>query len=179
MRVLTINKSFELAPWADVLYAADYGFWRQYEAARKFKGWRYAAEDSVRYLDAGIYPVTIARDPKNGLRIDQMVKGPIGTVGNGGNSGFQAVNLAVQFGASRILLCLDYRGKHWHPDHPRTLRNPTDGQLRAWAATMDKQASLLASWGVEVVNVAPQSILRAYPHADSRLFDPNPGPLPA
>lgn len=171
VRVIAINRSHELVPWAEVLYAADSGFWREYPAARAFKGWRYCADDHIRYIDPGITPVTIARCPKKGTRLTQMIKGPIGTVGYGGNSGFQAVNLALQFGASRILLCLDYVGKHWHPDHSLRLRNPTSRQLADWARDLDSQAEKLRAFGVEVLNVAPKSILKAFKYADCGLFN--------
>lgn len=178
MRVIALNRSHELVPWAEVLYAADSGFWRQYANAREFKGWRFCADNHVRYFGADIATVTIARDPR-GLRLTEMVRGPIGTVGYGGNSGFQAVNLAAQFGASRILLCLDYQGSHWHEDHPKTLRNPTTGQFRQWATDLDRQAPILRSWGIEVFNVARNSILRAYPYADCSVFIEDERPLSA
>lgn len=179
VRVIAINRSHELVPWAEVLYAADSGFWRHYKDARKFKGWRYCADDTIRYADPTVTPVTIARDPRKGMRVNEMIRAPIGMVGAGGNSGFQAVNLAVQFGASRILLCLDYRGKHWHPDHPISLRNPDGHQLKTWADHLDRQAPLLKSWGVEMINVAKNSALKAFPYADCGLFNSNECSLPA
>lgn len=179
VRVIAINRSYELVPWAEVLYAADSGFWSHYRAARAFKGWRFCADEHIRYIDSGIHPVTILRDRRTGTRLTQMVREPIGTVGDGGNSGFQAVNLAVQFGASRILLCLDYCGAHWHPDHPRVLRNPEAKQFAQWVKDLDKQAETLASWGIEVLNVAPHSILKAYVHADCSLFNPDECTLPS
>lgn len=169
MRVIAINRSHELVPWAEVLYAADSGFWRQYADARAFKGLKYCADNHVRYFGSNIGTVTIARDPR-GLRLTEMVRKTIGVVGYGGNSGFQAVNLAAQFGASRILLCLDYQGSHWHEDHPNVLRNPTSSQFRSWACDLDRQAPILRSWGIEVFNVARNSILKAYPYADCSLF---------
>lgn len=171
VRVIAINRSFELMPWAEVLYAADSGFWMTYPAARKFTGWKFAADQHARKVDAGIYPVTIARDPRTRAQRTDMVRGPVGTVSSGANSGFQAVNLAAQFGASRILLCLDYRGSHWHEDHARSLRNPTPDQLRTWARSLDSQAGTLKSWGIEVISVAKNSILKAYPYADCSLFN--------
>lgn len=173
VRVIAINRSFELIPWAEVLYAADSGFWMAYPAARKFTGWKFAADQHARKVDAGIYPVIIARDPRTRAQRTDMVRGPIGTVSSGANSGFQAVNLAAQFGASRILLCLDYRGNHWHEDHARSLRNPTPDQLRTWARSLDSQAGTLKSWGIEVINVAKNSVLKAYPYADCSLFNSN------
>lgn len=178
VRVIAVNRSFELAPWAEVLYAGDASFWRHYPGARVFDGWRFCADDYVHYFGADIHPVTIARG-RDKLRLTAMIRQPVGTIGFGGNSGFQAVNLAAQFGASRILLCLDYRGKHWHPDHPPALRNPSDGQLGVWARDLDKQAGTLKSWGIEVVNVAKNSSLRAYPYADCNLFNSKQCPLSA
>jgi hypothetical protein len=178
VRAIAVNRSFELVPWAEVLYAADSGFWRAYPRARKFDGWRFCADDHIRYVDAGVYPVTIAKGPTK-LRLTEMIRQPVGTVGYGGNSGFQAVNLAAQFGASKILLCLDYHGPHWHPDHGPGLRNPRDSEFRQWANDLDRQAGILRSWGIEVINVARNSILRAYPYADCSLFNPNECPLSA
>lgn len=178
IRVIAINRSHELVPWAEVLYAADSGFWRAYSNARKFDGWRFCADEYVRLLDSGIYPVTIARKPDK-TRLSEMIRQPVGTVGYGGNSGFQAVNLAAQFGASKILLCLDYSGSHWHPDHSRALRNPTAAELKVWATHLDRQAKTFKSWGIEVFNVARHSILKAYPYAESSLFNPVECTLPA
>lgn len=90
-----------------------------------------------------------------------------GVLGAGGNSGFQAVNLAAQAGAKQILLVgFDYslaRGVHWHGRHVAGLNNPSAKNVAAWAADLDRAAPLLASLGVDVVNCSPHSSLRAYP----------------
>jgi len=177
-RVIAVNRSYQLVPWAECLYAADAGFWKHYKATG-FKGWRFCADETIRYIDASVHAVKIARDPKD-RRLTEMVAGPIGTVGFGGNSGYQAVNLAAQFGARRILLVgFDYCGAHWHPDHPKTLRNPTGAEFRRWAMDLDRAAGTLKSWGIEVLNLSPVSKLRAFPYADSRLFDSGQRPLSA
>lgn len=100
-------------------------------------------------------------------RKDQLVLSPKGFIGWGGNSGFQALNVAVQLGASRVVLVgfdlsLD-GGLHWHGAHRGRLNNPTTDSLRRWAAVLDDQASLLADHGVEVVNASARSALTAYP----------------
>jgi len=91
----------------------------------------------------------------------------VGVIGSGGNSGFQALNLAVQFGAKRIVLVgYDMRvdaGLHWHGAHPHGLNNPSAGSVMRWAATLDAQAPLLKRLGVEVLNASPVSALKAYP----------------
>ncbi|HCZ48509.1 MAG TPA: hypothetical protein DCZ11_05850, partial [Gammaproteobacteria bacterium] len=46
----------------------------------------------------------------------------------GGNSGYQALNLAVLLGAERvILLGYDMHGGHWHGRHGGRLNNPEPG----------------------------------------------------
>lgn len=59
----------------------------------------------------------------------------------GGNSGYQAVALAVHFGAGRItLLGYDMRNEgprtHWHGNHER-LGNPIREKFRDWCAAFD------------------------------------------
>lgn len=93
-----------------------------------------------------------------------------GTIGWGGNSGFQAINLAVQFGCKRIVLVgmdmHDQDGVHWHGKHEGHLRNPTTKSLVKWRGLIDAQRPLLDSLGVEVVNASRTSALTAYPKID-------------
>lgn len=84
----------------------------------------------------------------------------------GHNSGYQAISLAVLFGAKRILLLgYDFQrrgGKaHWHPDHPSPLGN--GGNYRAWIAAMNVLAKDLEHAGVEVINCSPGSALNCFP----------------
>lgn len=96
---------------------------------------------------------------------DVLVMRP-GKTGSGGNSGFQALNLAVQWGARRVLLVgYDMRidlGVHWHGPHGYGLNNPTEHLTRRWVAALDGVAATLAGLGVEVLNCAPISALTAY-----------------
>lgn len=176
--IIAVNRSFELVPHARALYAADVGFWQFYPAARDFAGIQICPNGAVKRVCPSVKVVRIHRDD-NGLCM-RMVREPSGVIGGGGNSAFQAINLAVQWGATRICLVgVDYCGNHWHPDHPAGLRNPNASQFRMWAKTLDAQAPLLASWGVEVLNLSPVSVLKAYPYADCRLLNPPTAALPA
>ncbi len=90
-----------------------------------------------------------------------------GVIGWGGNSGFHAMNLAVQFGV-RALILVGYdmrldRGLHWHGRHPRGLNNPTEGTVARWRRVVDDAAPRLAELGVTVINASPISALGAYP----------------
>lgn len=102
-----------------------------------------------------------------------------GVIGWGGNSGFQALNLAVQFGATRIALVgydmTTAHGLHWHGRHERGLSNPTGKATDNWRALLDAQAARLAAAGIEVINTSPISALRNYRRASlTDLFQPSP-----
>ena len=91
-----------------------------------------------------------------------------GSVGFGGNSGFHAVNLALQWGARRIVLVgFDYslaKGVHWHGRHGGKLNNPTELVVRKWRQRLDAAAPTLARLGIEVFNTSATSALTAYPY---------------
>lgn len=98
---------------------------------------------------------------------DRLLFNRWGELGWGGNGGFHALNLAIQFGARRIVL-VGYdmrvdRGTHWHGDHPKGMNNPAASNTARWRQVLDAQAPLLASMGVSVINASPVSALEAYP----------------
>lgn len=98
---------------------------------------------------------------------DRLLVGEFGVIGWGGNSGFHALNLAVQFGVKSIAL-VGYdmrcdRGLHWHGKHVQGLNNPTSGNVERWRRVTDEAAPVLAALGVRVVNCSPISALVNYP----------------
>jgi hypothetical protein len=155
-RVIAINTTFRRAPWADVLYACDETWWRAYheEARGSFLGELWTQDEQARrYRGVSVVP---SRDAP-GLS-------PIpGVVHQGGNSGYQAIGLAVQAGARRIaLLGYDYHGPHWHGAHPAGLTNPSDDLMARWVGRMVPLADDCARVGVDVVNCTPASALRCF-----------------
>lgn len=91
-------------------------------------------------------------------------------LGSGGNSGFQAVNLAVMTGARRVVLLgfdMGFDGaKHWHSDHEGAgLSNPDQRFLAQSARILDRAAADIAARGIEVVNASRQTALRAFRRA--------------
>lgn len=90
-----------------------------------------------------------------------------GSRAGGGNSGFQALNLAVQFGAKKVILVgfdmrID-RGVHWHGRHPGHLNNPREANFVKWREAFNESAPTLADMGVTVINASPVSALTAFP----------------
>jgi len=98
---------------------------------------------------------------------DDLVLTPRGVVCWGGNSGMQAVNLALGFRARRLALVgFDMRvdlGLHWHGRHGGGLLNPNARATARWRERLDRQAPRLAAAGIEIINCSPVSALTAYP----------------
>jgi hypothetical protein len=159
-RAIVVNRSHELAPWADVLYAADGAFWRHYAEARAFAGLKVSVTSTEQeFKRHGLVRAHVDRAGHG-----RVLRSPVGTLGAGGNSGFQAVNLAAQLGARRVVLIgFDFKGRHWHDDHAKPLRNPDPSGMLRWVGHMDAAAEQYRAWGVEIVNASPVSALRAYP----------------
>lgn len=82
------------------------------------------------------------------------------------NSGAQAVNLAVLWGARRLILVgfdmkLAGKTRHWFGDHPGALNKPTD--YPDLIAKFKRIADDLKSLGVEVWNTSMESALPWFP----------------
>lgn len=174
--VIAVNRSFELLAAVDrestaVLYAADRSFWAFTPGAREFPGLKLCADPEASRVSPAIGCVTIPKS--QGFYHARMIRQPVGTIGSGGNSGFQAVNLAVQFGAAQILLAgLDYVGEHWHGRHVVPLNDPPPLSLVAWRNALDAEANTLAAWGIDVVNLSSLSTLRNFRKAAAREISP-------
>lgn len=163
-RVIVVNTSYLMAKWADVLYACDERWWRWNRGAKDFPGMRFALTKASKP-----YGVQILRNTgTNGLEHD-----PSG-IRNGRNSGYQAINLAVHFGVSRIIL-LGYdmqlgpkRKAHWHSDHPNRMASP----YAKWVPMFDTLVSPLRKLGVEVINCTRSTALECFPRMTlAEVFD--------
>lgn len=172
---IVVNLSVRLIPDADILYAADAGFWAHYGEARAFDGIKLAADRYAQLRDPGIFMVNV-RDGMGPYYL-QARRGPLGHIGTGGgNSGFQALNLGAQLvlrnaDRGRVLLAgFDLCGPHWHADHPVSLRNPSAEQMKRWRVAFDAAAPVLSSWGVDVVNLSERSAIRGFRKASVGEF---------
>lgn len=161
-RVVVVNSSFRLAPWADVLYAADRQWWEHNHGdVLGFSGLKITARESIgKKFNIKIVNVkTISEAEAHCFHLE-----PKGTIGHSGNSGFQALNLPLQFGSRKIVLVgFDLFGEHWHDKHIEPLRNPRPGAMELWRERLDAQATRLKAMGVEMLNASDQSALTAYP----------------
>lgn len=155
-RCIAINTTFRRAPWADVLYACDAAWWRLHhaEVESEFTGelWTQDAEATHKF---GVKRIESARRPGLGKRP--------GVIHQGGNGGYQAINLAFHAGARKIILLgFDMQGTHWHGKYENGLPNTQPWLFKQWLANFDGLAGDLAQEGVDVVNCSPGSALAIF-----------------
>jgi hypothetical protein len=163
VKVIAINESWRLVPWADVLYGCDGNWWKLHDGVKFFTGLKLSQDLEACKTYKDVKKITIPNP-----RCDELVFNQMGHVGAGGNSGFQCLNLAAQFGGKRILLVgYDMRvdlGEHWHQRHPMPLSNPHPfDNMPRWRKAIDGAAARLKAMGIAVVNCSSVSLLRAYP----------------
>lgn len=129
-----------MAPWADVLYAMDRVWWKEYgeEALSSFSGELWAPLTGIRGVRKASFDY-------------------------GKNSGLGAISLAAHWGAQRIILigydCQKTDGNaHWHADHPNGLGNA--GAVDKWPQQFADLAKRLSA---EVVNASRVTALECFP----------------
>lgn len=143
-------------PWADAIYACDRTWWQENaKAVREACTGEFWTINQAAAKTEGLNLIGSER----GAGVSRMAN----TVMEGGNSGYQAIGLALLFGASRIVLLgydMQFTGgrKHWHPDHRRS--NPTHVAMGGWV----KNFNLLASQSpVPIINCSRETALRCFP----------------
>lgn len=161
--VAVVNDNYRLAPWADLLYAADYRWWDHHDGVVGFAGERWT-QDERAAKEFGLNWVA-GRDAA-GFSFDRE------RIHYGRNSGFQCCNIAILRGAARILLLgFDMqaagRRRHWFGDHPGELNRDSD--YAGWVLRMNEAAQGAKDARVEIINCSRVSALTAYPRA--RLAD--------
>lgn len=158
---LAIKKNVELAPWAEVVYGCDHGWWRSVRGLPDYKGLKLAYSPKAQEYGSRLVSIP---DHANS---DALRFAKVGEVGGGGCSGFQALNLAVQFGAAKVLLlgfdCQDRSKVHWYGRNTwNGGGNPTSSNFRRWIRAFEIAAQQLRERGIEVVNASPASDVKAF-----------------
>jgi hypothetical protein len=152
-RYIAVNDTYKRIPFSDVMYACDGKWWRmKYEVEFSGEKW---TQDLASKRAYGLNWVLGRNKPGLGLECVHF----------GGNSGYQAINLAFLWGASRIWLfgfdCKPVDGKsHWFGNHPVGLNQVQD--FRYWLDSFETLAKDLKEHGVEVRNFSPDSALTCF-----------------
>ena len=170
MPVIAIKEcAVDLCPWADVAYGCDGPWWKHRRGLPGFKGLKIAWAPAVSAAYPDVQTIKVKELPKP-LRgedrsyVDRILTEEPGMIGSGRNSAFQALNLAVQFGANRVMLVgLDLHGKHYYGrnEWPKA-GNPDELQFERCIRAFNDNAPLLKSLGVDVVNVSDRSALKCF-----------------
>jgi hypothetical protein len=162
-----VNDAYRLFPDARVLYACDAQWWNAHRGCPDFSGEKWSSHGiagRVRHNDkldvARKYGLNlVAGKDGEGFSFDPEV------IHYGSNSGFQAINLAILMGATRIVLVGFNLGhvdgkKHFFGDHPRGLRNTHSYSnfLRAF-----NRAAKLLPLHIQILNATPNSALTCFP----------------
>ena len=166
-RVIAINNSYKIAPWADILYFMDCRWWHQHKQAIKtFSG--LAVTTCQDCIDVpGIKYLKRGHRRRHDGRPEYLFRGS--------NSGAGATSLAIKLGAKRIILfgfdMKVVRGEHnWHDDHEREVSSKIyqDQFINSF-----KYLSMTApEYGVEIINATPGSDLPYFPIVEPKEVYP-------
>jgi hypothetical protein len=152
-KIYAVKEAVLYCPFADVLYAADTDWWDYKDRWQDFNGkkWTLSSEAALKYgLNHIEYDPNLIWSDKQGI------------IASGGNSGFQAINLAYLHGATRIILLgydMGYKEKkHFFDDiKPRHSR---DSDYKKWLAHFDKAAQMIP---IEIINCTRGGALNFFP----------------
>ncbi len=158
---IAVNSAFKLVPNADILFYADTRWWRWNSADIKkvFGTGRIVSTSScaAAFLDPSV--VRMGRDYRYQDQDEPLSTTP-GYL-SGSDSGYMAINLAVQMGASRIILLgfdMQFQGDetHWHPDHPIT--SQITDYVDRFAPTYPRLVQALHKRGIEIIRCTPSAL---------------------
>lgn len=155
-KTIAINRSFERAPFADLLYWADFRFYRWFKPQiDAFPG------EKVTVSHRGDYPAEVRR-----LKWDRSAPFSADPGRLAGKcSGAHALNLAALLGCREIwLLGYDFDAGHWHDGY----QDDESEQVRTqkFIPAIEAMAPHLAASGIAVFNANPASNLRCFPFRD-------------
>lgn len=163
IKVIAINRAFEAAPWADLLYICDHRCWEWFPAAYRFAQLKICLNDDTPRKDPSV--LALRQGFADGLALDNT------TLNTGQNGTHQAINLAWHLagpGARVLLTGVDMRqvdGKwHCHPEYPN--KSWSGAETAAFLRRFPALAADCAREGLHVVNVTPGSALTCFPLGD-------------
>lgn len=154
--VIVINDAWRLAPWANVLYACD-GRWWNYHIGAVRDGFRGSlwTQDEKAAQEFEINRVIGRSEP--GISFKDVIH-------FGMNSGFQALNLAIIWGAKEIILLgydMKSNGKqHFFGDHPKGVDSPRP--FNKFIDAYNFAAPMIEKAGINVINCSPDTALTCF-----------------
>lgn len=136
---IAVNTSWKLARFANVIYAGDACWWNA----------------NIHEIDIAAEKWTCSRNAADRHSINLQASA------GGFNSGLRAIQLAIEFGAKKVLLlgydCSVKNGSHWHGDHAAT-KNPDAAKCHMW----QKQFAQLSKKSCEIINCSRVTALTCF-----------------
>jgi hypothetical protein len=152
-KVAVTGRTWELAAWADLLYAADARWWNKYNPGDRFNGEKWTISSTV----ARRYGLSCAA--ASGI---WGSRSPI--VYTGGLSGIQLLNLLTYRSERIVLLGYDNQHtggrRHWHHDYDQSAGFSNVPHL---AETMKHWDHVAAECRVPIFNATRETALTQFP----------------
>ena len=158
--IIAINKAGEYLPFAQILYFSDLSFYiNNKPLIRKFKNLIYTIkqlndEDSKKVISLKVTGL-------NGLELQN------GSLRHGNNSGYAAINLAVQLGANEIILMgydmsHDSTKSHFHEGYTYCKADPNIYKKK-FIDNFFTLVDPLKKMGIKIYNTSINSALTCFP----------------
>lgn len=159
VRCLAIKENYNICKWADVVYGCDSHWWIYRRGLPEFSGLKLCYECPPEFPG----PIKIQIEK---VSSDILTETP-GVIGNGYNSGFQALNLLVQFGCSRIILMgfdfHDRGGNHWYGrNNWPGANNPSELNFPRWLKVLERAKRTLDKLEVDVINSSRLTAIKTF-----------------
>lgn len=155
---IVIGSAVFLNPFSELLYHCDRQWWDYYNGVPEFYGCQRISLENTKFDN--IHTV-IESDKKIGLDLTPP------RVVTGRNSGYQAINLAVHFRPSKIIL-VGYDMKKSNSgqynvigDHPRSIKRPSN--FKGFIENFRTLPEQLDNLGISVYNCTTDSDLDCFP----------------
>jgi len=162
-RIIAVQDAYRLLPFADVLYGCDARWWDVHHGCPTFPGERWTCHGDATHNDKRATSIRHGLRVVQGKSADGFSLDPE-CIHYGSNSGFQGINLAILFGATRIVLVgfdMRMRGgkRHFFGDHPAGLHNISDYQQ--FVPIFERAARSMPKH-IDIVNATPGTALRCF-----------------
>lgn len=165
-RVIAVNDAYKLAPWADILYACDYKWWGWHGGCPDFKGYKLQHYHESRLNNMGVAPPypgidAILSNGKEGF------EGRLDRIRNGGNSGYQALHIAMHLGASKIILIgydmgVHCEKSHWFGEHPGQNASDNNQKYEDWLLQFPALREAAEKRGQKIINSTIKTRLKCF-----------------
>ena len=168
-QIYAVNNAYTYLMRADVLYACDCEWWNLHHklSLNYFINERWTTNDEAA-KKYGLNHVPGEHWEQRRIPFDVSGHGIV----YGGNSGFQALNLAYIKGIrDAILLGFDMgheknESKHCHGEHPSGIDRPSP--FAEWIRSFERAAPVIAAAGMQVRNATRRTRLTCFPQVDLR-----------